>query len=188
MRVISGTHKGRRLVAPKGLATRPTADKVKEAVFSIIAPYLHDAIFLDLFAGSGAIGIEALSQGAQKCIFIDKSRQAIEAVYSNLHATGFADFSVVHNTYAERFLKKTNLKFDIIFIDPPYAMNIAAVLGIIAEHNILADDGIIVLEQDAKTKLEQHENYRIVKEKRYGASAVTVLEKDDSFEHCVISR
>ena len=121
MRVISGSARGLKLVSPEGIKTRPTLDRVKEALFSMLYPYLSGALILDLFAGSGALGIEALSRGADKSYFIDNSGEAISCIKSNISAAKFAEASVVIKTDAIEFLKNCNQKFDIIFLDPPYA-------------------------------------------------------------------
>src|SRR5699024_8275034 len=121
MRVISGTYGGRTLKAPPGDGTRPTSDRVREALFSILATHTHDARVLDLFAGSGALGLEALSRGAGEVTFVDESRPAIQAIEANLRALG-AD-AAVRKQDALRFLihaSQSAAQYDLVFLDPPY--------------------------------------------------------------------
>ena len=123
MRVISGSARGHKLKAPEGLTTRPTTDRIKESLFNIIAGDLYQCKFLDLFSGSGAMGIEALSRGADKAVFVDKDRKSISIINDNLKATRLDNKAQVLNcdvSTAVSKLKSLNEKFDIIFMDPPY--------------------------------------------------------------------
>jgi 16S rRNA (guanine966-N2)-methyltransferase len=125
VRVISGQAKGHPLKAVPGSNTRPTTDKVKEALFSIIGPYFNEERVLDLFAGTGGLGIEALSRGAASAVFIDQSPQSIEIIRSNLESTRLVDRSEVYRNDARRALKllqRAGKPFDLIFLDPPYAV------------------------------------------------------------------
>ncbi|MCI8352477.1 MAG: 16S rRNA (guanine(966)-N(2))-methyltransferase RsmD [Clostridia bacterium] len=157
MRVISGTARGTNLETLEGNNTRPTLDRVKEALFNIIQCDIVDAKVLDLFAGSGALGIEALSRGAKTCIMCDKSYEAIQIINKNIkktHLEGKA--KVIKNDYKKALELLQGQKFDVIFIDPPYALDIAVnSIKAIIEFNLLADDGIIILETDnEKRELE----------------------------------
>lgn len=157
MRVISGTARGTNLETLEGNNTRPTLDRVKEALFNIIQCDILDAKVLDLFAGSGALGIEALSRGARSCIMCDKSYEAIQIINKNIkktHLEGKA--KVIKNDYKKTLELLQGQKFDVIFIDPPYALDIAVnSIKAIIEFNLLADDGIIILETDnEKRELE----------------------------------
>jgi 16S rRNA G966 N2-methylase RsmD len=120
MRVITGTARGRRLIAPQGTDTRPTSDRVKEAIFSIIQFEIEQADVLDLFAGSGQLGIEALSRGARTAVFVDSAREAQEAIRANLAATGLAERARIVAGDAAAYLTGTQEKFDILLLDPPY--------------------------------------------------------------------
>ena len=120
MRVITGSARGRKLEAPQGLETRPTSDMVKEAMFSIIQFEVEEAMVLDLFAGSGQLGIEALSRGAKFAVFVDASREAQEVIRANLQSTGLAQKSRVAAMDALGFLKSTGDRFSIALLDPPY--------------------------------------------------------------------
>ena len=178
VRVISGSARGLKLVSPDGIKTRPTLDRVKEALFSMLYPYLNGAIILDLFAGSGALGIEALSRGADKSYFIDNSQEAISCINSNIAAAKFNESSVVLKADAIEFLKKCGKKFDIIFLDPPYANDLYEVaIKLISENEILAKDGLINVEQDLDNNPIKtfNEAFEVFKEKKYGRVGITVL-------------
>ena len=150
MRVISGKAKGLTLKTIEGDSTRPTRDMVREALFSIIMNYTKDSDFLDLFAGSGAIGIEALSRGANSCVFIDYNPSCVKVIKENLEKAKLMDKSKVYNTdYKNALSKFIKGSFDVIYIDPPYnkEMGIDAI-NRISINDILRDDGIIIIETD----------------------------------------
>jgi len=123
LRVITGTARGRKLKAPRGMETRPTSDRIKEALFNIIGSRIIDIKFLDLYAGTGAIGIEAISRGAKKAVFVDNNPHAVKIIKENLELTGLLDGAAVLTSDASKaleILKSEGYVFDIIFIDPPY--------------------------------------------------------------------
>lgn len=156
MRVISGTAKGTKLNSIDELSTRPTLDRVKESLFNIIQPKIEDSIVLDLFAGSGAIGIEFLSRGCKTAFFCDKSINAVNMIHRNLERTRLKDNAVVLNKDYKKCLQdlqKQNISFDIIFIDPPYKDDIAvnAVENILSL-KLLKEDGFIIIETDEKDR------------------------------------
>lgn len=155
MRVIAGTHRGRKLRTPAGAATRPTADRVREAVFSILGP-LAGLTILDLYAGSGALGIEAISRGATAVTFVERERVALAAIDANLAAIG-APATVVRRevlTYLESAAVQDSAHFDLVFADPPYSS-----AGLIGEHlsrllpGVLAAEARIVTESDKRNPL-----------------------------------
>ena len=174
MRVIAGIHKGRRLQAPAGLDTRPTSDRVREALFSILAPRIEGARVLDLFAGSGALGIEALSRGAREATFVDSAAPAIRAIGANLEALG-AD-AVVVRAEARRFLggaSRSARQYDLVFLDPPYRL--AASLGrelSEALAAVLAPGAAVVAESDRRTPLEV--DLPLEDERRYGDTLIRI--------------
>jgi 16S rRNA (guanine(966)-N(2))-methyltransferase RsmD len=183
MRVISGTAKGRPLKAVPGISTRPTSDKVKEAVFSMIGPYFDGGIVLDLFAGTGALGIEALSRGAEQAIFVDRERIAVETVKTNLAACRFADRAEVYRNdamKAAKLLGKRGLKFDYVFLDPPYKF--AALDNLMPELaglGLLRAGAVIVAEHDASRMLpEQLGPLNLFRRSEYGDTAVSLFEYD----------
>lgn len=154
MRVISGTARGTKLNSIENLSTRPTLDRVKEALFSIIQTHLQGSNILDLFAGSGALGIECLSRGAKHCTFCDKSYQSIKMLKQNLQKTKFEDkATILVDDYKKCIQTIKENKFDIIFIDPPYKLDIAVKsIKLILEYEIFAKDGIIILETDEEER------------------------------------
>ena len=177
MRVISGTAGGRKLRSPEGEAVRPTTDRVKEAIFNIIQFDLEGRRVLDLFAGSGQMGIEALSRGAREAVFTDSSRVSAALVRENLRLCGLP--GKVLQTDALQYLQKGE-KFDIIFIDPPYDAGLyEAVLTRINAVDNLTEGGIMVCEMRAGTPLPQlRAPYRLLREKRYGRVAIALFTRD----------
>lgn len=179
MRVISGKARGLKLICPAGDDTRPTLDRVKEALFSMLLPYLNESSVLDLFAGSGALGIEALSRGAKKAVFIDSSKTAIECVKKNLCAARMENSATVIMSSSENYLNKSTEKFDIIFLDPPYAKRLYEhTLSLIEKYNLLAESGVIVVEWDYDIGFsDKLGSFEVLKEKKYGRVGITVLKR-----------
>lgn len=180
MRVISGECKGRPLKAVPGNTTRPTTDKVKESIFNIIGPYFQGGIGLDLYGGSGGLGIEAISRGLDKLIFVDNNRKAIETIYHNLKQCDYIEKAEVFRNEANRALKaliKREIVFSVIFLDPPYAkQNLMSEISIINDFNLLEEHGFIVAEHDSSVDLSETigDLYRWRYEE-YGDTAITVF-------------
>ena len=173
MRVISGTAKGHPLKAPKGMNTRPTTDRIKEALFNILGSLTVDSRVLDLFAGSGALGIEALSRGAEKAVFIEKDAIAISVIKTNLVNTKLEEFGEVYRNdinKAIQILAQKRYKFDLIFLDPPYEKDYEkASLEEIYKNNILAENGLIVVESSKKTLLPKEVGeLNLFRQEKYG--------------------
>ena len=181
MRVISGSLKGRKLVGYDIEGTRPTMDRVKESLFASIYSYLDEAVVLDLFAGSGNLGIEAISNGASKCYFVDNNKKCISAIKSNLDNFGIMDRAFVlerdyHN--ALKYFGDNDIKFDIIFIDPPYKYEIKEELfKLIYEYDILVGDGIIVFEYQNDEEVNDSYNFGLIKNKKYGDKYVSIYKR-----------
>ena len=174
MRVISGIYKGKNLQGFDIDGTRPTMDRVKESLMAMIQSYIPDSVCLDLFAGSGSLGIEAISNGALECTFCDNNDIAIKTIKENTKM--IKENIYINKTDYEYFLNNTNKKFDIIFLDPPYKLNlINKCLEIISKNNLLTDNGIIVLEYENENINPL--NYEIFKEKKYGSKKVMILKK-----------
>jgi len=176
MRVIGGKARGLKLVAPQGLATRPTPDRVREALFNIIADHIPGARFLDLFAGTGANGIEALSRGAAHSTFIDRSTKSIQAIELNLERTGFADRADVHRLALPCGLAGLKAAgYDVVFLDPPYAFeDIESLLRSIVDAKLLTGEGIAVLEHAfRKTPPSEVETLRMFRRNHYGDTALS---------------
>lgn len=153
MRVISGERKGRKLKAPKGNETRPTEDRIKESLFNILRPLKENAVILDLFSGSGAIGIEFLSRGSKIAYFVDISNNSILTIKDNLSSTNFISKSIIINKDSLRALnsfKVSNLKFDYIYLDPPFKdiELLLNTLKTIYTSGLLSKDGVIIIEHE----------------------------------------
>ena len=168
MRVITGTARGTLLAAPNGLDTRPTGDKVKESIYSIIQFDVPGARVLDLFAGSGQLGIEALSRGAESAVFVEKNPIAVKCIVSNLEKTKLTEGATVVKQHALSFLQTTGHMFDIALLDPPYmSSNLNEALPLLAEH--MSPQGIILCETCEEHEMpESFENFSLKKEYRYG--------------------
>lgn len=180
MRVISGSARGLKLKSPEGLNTRPTADRIKESLFNIISPYIYDCSFLDLFSGSGSIGIEALSRGAKDATFVDFNKDSINIIKQNISLSRLEQKSTVYNldvSNAINTLSKNNQKFDIIFLDPPYNKGLLLpTLKKIEQLDLLKDDGFIICEQhinEPEISLDKLYTYRT---KEYKITKMVFLE------------
>ena len=180
MRVITGKARGVVLKTPDGTKTRPTTDRVKEALFSIIQFDIPAAKVLDLFAGTGQLGIEALSRGAKNAVFIDCREEACRLIRENLKRTKLADNASVRCTNYEAYLHSCNEKFDIIFLDPPYAeVFLENSINLITEIDILQSSGIIVTERSVeKELLIEIPGYTRSKDYRYGNTILAIYRKD----------
>ena len=184
MRVISGKARGTKLSSIESLSTRPTLDRVKESLFNIIQNNLRDAVVLDLFAGSGQLGIEALSRGADKAYLCDINRDAVKMIKQNLEKTKLKNKAVVINEDYKKALRtlNTNEKFDIIFIDPPYKEDIAvdSIIDIIHEFR-LKENGIMIIETDEIERdlkeINKIENIKIIDQRKYGRASLIFIKE-----------
>lgn len=185
VRVISGSARGLKLNTPGDDRVRPTTDRVKESMFNIIQDWVYDSQVLDLFAGSGALGIEALSRGASQAVFCDNSLDSIKIIKSNIEKARVDDRSQIVSGDFKRCLRDMEAKnqsFDMIFVDPPYYEGLfEEVLDTIRSCKILKKDGIVIVEHDAKKPIGQVEGLEVYKEKKYGITMLTFycLEDDD---------
>jgi 16S rRNA (guanine(966)-N(2))-methyltransferase RsmD len=179
MRVIAGTFRRRLLEAPRGLATRPTSDRLRETLFNVLAPRINGASFLDLYAGSGAVGLEALSRGAKGVVFVERAQPALKVLRANLESLGLDSGFRVEGLSVMAYLRRDHEDaargFDIVFLDPPYDASgeYEAVLGLLggASSQILKDGAIVIAEHRRKERLEQ----------QYGALERTrLLEQGDA--------
>ena len=180
MRVITGKARGVQLKTPEGMLTRPTADRVKEALFSIINFELPGAAVLDLFGGTGQLGIEALSRGANSAVFVDQREDACKIIRENLRRTKLeSQGRVVRSDYLD-YLRRSREKFDIILLDPPYAeVFLENALKCITEIDILKSDGIIVAERPVEKELPfEFEGFTRSKDYKYGKTLLTIYRKD----------
>ena len=179
MRVITGKARGVQLKTPDGLATRPTADRVKEALFSIIQFDIPGARVLDLFGGTGQLGIEALSRGAKSAVFVDESTRSCELIKENLRRTKMQDDAKVVCSDYMNFLENCREPFDIVFLDPPYAeVFLENALKKLTEIDILQSGGIIVAERPVGKDLPwEFEGFTRSKDYKYGKTFLTLYRK-----------
>lgn len=178
MRVIAGCYKGRKLKAPKGMATRPTSDRVKEAVFNTLAPVLTDCkSFLDLFAGTGAVGIEALSRGVEECIFVENRFAALKVLKDNVKFCTDQKYEILKMDVLDALDKLEQNKFQIVFMDPPYNyQQLSAV--IMKTGSVVSKGGIVVVETSSKKELPQEIGPLLVKKRAvYGDTKVSYFKK-----------
>lgn len=180
MRVISGEKKGLPLKAVPGQSTRPTTDKVKESIFNIVGPYFEGGAILDLYGGSGAISIEALSRGMDKAVVVDRDKKAISTIYANLKFSKLEDRAEVYRTESTRALKALEKKgtiFQLIFLDPPYQkQRIEEELVFIDEHQLLDRNGRIVVEHTFQLELQStYGKLSKVREEKYGDTTITIF-------------
>jgi 16S rRNA (guanine966-N2)-methyltransferase len=180
MRVIAGIARGRRLLSVPGDSTRPIMDRVKTALFNILQPYLEESDFLDLFAGTGAVGIEALSRGARSAVFIDLNRKAWQTIQSNLENTELNNAAEVRNTDVFSYVRNTSKSFDIIYCDPPQFKNlwVEAIQTIAERPEILKPNGIIII----KIHPKEYEKLELLSlhefdQRKYGNSTLIFLKR-----------
>lgn len=178
MKIISGKYKGRVLEGFDIAGTRPTMDRVKESLFAMIQSYLEDATVLDLFAGSGNLGIEALSEGAQEIYLVDKNKKACQVIKRNINKIGIEASDIFCGDYKSALKKyqEQSIKFDIIFLDPPYQTDLVKKsMEVIEKYELLSKNGIIVAESDTLDKIIFSDKIEIVKSRKYGDKVVAIL-------------
>lgn len=175
MRIVSGKYKGRILKSPLDNAVRPTTDKVKEAIFNTMQFIVPNSVFLDLFSGSGAIGIEAISRGAREVVFVDISKDSLKVIKENLLKID-EKARIIKSDYKSAITLLGNYKFDIIYLDPPYYYDkLNEILICIKEKEILSEDGIIIYEHLAKGAPVDTDLAKLIKTKKYGTIQVDML-------------
>ena len=184
MRIISGKARGTKLYTLEGTNTRPTLDRVKESVFNIIQSDINEAIVLDLFSGSGAIGLEMLSRGAKRAVLCDKSKEAFEIIKKNIEKTHMKENAEIYNLDFDACIEKVkNQKFDIIYLDPPYETTyISKSLEKIIRYNMIEQDGTIIIETDDEQRiLDEIKNIEIeiVDKRKYGRATIIFLKEKE---------
>ncbi len=177
MRVVAGTVKGHRLQAPRGLETRPTSDKVREAIFSILAGSFVDEHVLDLFAGTGALGIEALSRGAAEAVFVERRPAACQIIQANLKHTHLESKARVLCVPAERALANLDQPFGLVLLDPPYAYpGLEGIMMMVGGARVLGDETVVVFEHSPRFVVaERYGGLRLWRQKVYGDTAVSIF-------------
>lgn len=188
MRVTGGIGRGRKLKVPAGPRVRPTSDKVKQALFNILGEKIVNAVFLDLYAGAGGIGIEALSRSASRVMFVDASRDSLIIIKQNIEQTGFGARAQAVLSKAEAFLKKTSGPYDIVFLDPPYSEKMQPLLELIAGAGVLKPDSIVIAEHFKKQPSpESAGTLSLYREARYGDTVLAFYKIGASSQESEIS-
>lgn len=181
MRIISGARRGQKLIEFDGMDIRPTTDRVRESVFNLIQEFVYKARVLDLFSGSGALSFEALSRGAAEAVCVDLDKRSINVISENARKLKFSENVIILNSSAESYIKNTDKKFHIIFLDPPYNKGfIKPVITDIMKNDILEKDGIIVLESDSVDEHGEMEGLCVLKQRKYGRTFVTIYQRGDT--------
>ena len=180
MKIISGKYKGRIIEGYDIDGTRPTQDRIKESLFAMIQDYIYNSSCLDLFTGTGNLGIEALSNGASKCVFVDINSKCIDVLKKNLRNILEESYEIYKLDYNEalKMFKDNNIKFDIIFLDPPYNLEcLDNIIKTIIEFDLLNDNGLIVCEYEFNNFKSEYLGLDIVKDKKYGYKNIRIYEK-----------
>ncbi|WP_076462187.1 16S rRNA (guanine(966)-N(2))-methyltransferase RsmD [Limosilactobacillus caccae] len=185
MRIVSGDFRGRKLSAVPGMATRPTTDKVKEALFNMIGPYFDGGTSLDLFAGSGGLSIEAVSRGFDRAVLIDRQYQAIKTIKKNIAVTKHPEKFAVYKMDAQKalhVLQKNGERFDLVFLDPPYAkQKIIDDINKMVADDLLSDEAIIVAETNQEANLPTElPGFKLIKRQEYGITVLTIYQRERS--------
>lgn len=176
IRITGGKNRSRLLVTPNGTLTKPTMDKVRSAIFSALSDSVKNAKVLDLFAGSGSYGFEALSRGAAHATFVDKSHEAIKTVKENASKLNEENATVIFGD-SMSFIKENNGVFDIVFVDPPYKLEVyEEIVKTLITRNMISDNGIIVLESERELEFDQS-SFKDVRFYKYGLAKVYILRK-----------
>lgn len=178
LRVVAGSARGTKLLCPDGLSVRPTHDRVKEALFSMLTNRINGALVLDLFTGTGALSIEALSRGAEQAVMVDCAEKSLSVARTNLEKTHLTQKArLVKSDYAV-FLKNTDKQFDLVFLDPPYQGDfLKNALALIADKKLLKPDGLIYCETDGEPPQEAATLFEVIRDKKYGRARVLLLKE-----------
>lgn len=178
LRVIAGSARGTKLFCPEGLSVRPTHDRVKEALFSMLMNHVNGASVLDLFTGTGALAIEALSRGAAQAVLVDCAEKSLSVARENLNKTRLSDKARLIKSDYMTFLQNTDMQFDLIFLDPPYQGEyLKNALAVIAEKKLLAPGGLIYSETEGEPPEEATGLFSVVRDKNYGRARVLLLKE-----------
>lgn len=180
MRIVAGSARGRPIVGPKGKGIRPTADRVRETLFNVLGQFLDGEQVLDLYAGTGALALEALSRGAGRAVLVDQDREAVQLCRRNAEGTGFTgQVEVLHRPVSKAVVElgRAGRKFDLVFADPPYAAHVVQqILEGVEENHLLGGSGTVVIEHDRREEAPvEHGRLRKVDERRFGDTVVSIF-------------
>lgn len=183
MRVIAGRYRSRQLVSPRGMKTRPTSDRMRETLFNVLAPKMDGAVVADLFAGTGAIGIEALSRGARQVYFAENARPALTALRANLGALGIGAEAVVEAAGSLPLLRRlvaSGVRLDVAYLDPPYRETEAyeQVLGFLAAQPVLQPDAVVVAEHTRRMELPKLPGLEAYREITHGEASICFFRRN----------
>ena len=179
MRIIAGRAGGRKLKSIKGTSTRPTLDRIKESIFSMIISYIPGAAGLDLFAGFGTLGLEAISRGAERIDFIEKDYRNIRVIIENIDRCNFTGMARAIKKDVFKFLSNTSNKYDLIFIDPPYgASMVSESISVINARELLSEGGIIVAELGQGERIGEFAGLEIIRNREYGDTVILILRRE----------
>lgn len=187
MRIIAGEMRSRTLIAPKGTDTRPTLDRTRESLFNIIAAWCPEAKVLDLYAGSGALALEALSRGAQSAVLCDCSREAARAINANITALRVQDRArlvAMNDMQALALLGREGARFDLVFLDPPYRVDTAPACAQMRREGVLLPDALVVIEHSAEVQPQPGAGYRLTDQRRYRDTMISFYQYDYQYEQC----
>ncbi|MGI6175263.1 MAG: 16S rRNA (guanine(966)-N(2))-methyltransferase RsmD [Christensenellales bacterium] len=179
MRIIAGEKRGQTILAPKGIQTRPTSNRVREALFSILQARVYGANILDLFSGSGAVALEALSRGARHAVCVDNAPQALKVLQENIHKLGYSrQLDAVYGSCPAVF-KRLSGPFDMVFMDPPYGKGLAeeALLHLKGQSGLLSPDALIIVEHEEP--LSFVEGFSVMDERKYGRAILTFYQRSE---------
>ena len=192
MRIIAGNFRGRKLVSPKNSPIRPTSDRVKEALFNMIGPKIPGSRVLDLFAGTGSLGLEAISRGAEYAVFVEKNAVSVKTLNENIWLLNIREDCEIIMADAVDALSRLdakNITFDIVFVDPPYWENLyKKVLSALAGYDIIKNGGLVIFEHPSDIDIDKDKHSFVpIKNKRYGSTSISILAKEDDNENSSIS-
>jgi 16S rRNA (guanine(966)-N(2))-methyltransferase RsmD len=192
MRIIAGNFRGRKLVSPKNSPIRPTSDRVKEALFNMIGPKIPGSRVLDLFAGTGSLGLEAISRGAEYAVFVEKNAVSVKTLNENIWLLNIREDCEIIMADAVDALSRLdakNITFDIVFVDPPYWENLyKKVLSALAGYDIIKNGGLVIFEHPSDIDIDKDKHSFVpIKKKRYGSTSISILAKEDDNENSSIS-
>ncbi|HPO82914.1 MAG TPA: 16S rRNA (guanine(966)-N(2))-methyltransferase RsmD [bacterium] len=177
--ITGGELRGRRLIVPDNIHVRPTMSLIRESIFNSLGDRIFNSKFLDLFAGFGTVGIEALSRGAESVTFVEKNKKSVGIIRKGIEIFDLSGRADIFNMSVERFLQITNSVYNIIYLDPPYMLDCSDLVLEILDKKILADDGIIIWETSVRSDINK-KRFNTVKEKRYGETVVLYIEYEES--------